>query len=200
MRLPVRIARRSMKFSFTLHCLASPRALSAVSMEVASQVAASRAVSCSAAKAIVSSKVRFLGSQTDSGGVMLSEKKKLVMSPNWPRVSHAGLYERGDGAEVLVREDGAAEGGEEFVGGELAEVFAVEPLELDEVEDRAAEGDALEVEFLEHLGEGEDVAFLGVEALADDLGFGGLGHAAAEQAEEVEHGLRQVTGLLVEDQ
>ena len=169
-------------------------------MEAASQVAASRAVSCSAAKATVSSKVRFLGSQTDSGGRDVVGEEEAGHVAELAEGFHAGLHERGDGADVVVREDGGAEGGEEFVGGELAEVFAVEPLELDEVEDGAAERDALEVELLEHLGEGEDVAFFGVEAFADDLCFGGLGHASAQQAEEVEHGLREVAGLLVEDQ
>ena len=36
-----------------------------------------------------------------------------------------------------------------------AEVLAVEPLELGEVEDGAAEADVFEVEVLDHLGEGE---------------------------------------------
>ena len=61
----------------------------------------------------------------------------------------------GDVAEVVVGEDGAAELGVELLGGELAEVFAVEPLELGEVEDGAAEADVGEDEVLDHLGEGE---------------------------------------------
>jgi len=67
----------------------------------------------------------------------------------------AGLDEGGDAAEVIVRKDGGAQGGEEGLGGESAEVLSVEPLELGEIEDRAAKGDALEVEFFEHLWEGE---------------------------------------------
>ena len=67
-----------------------------------------------------------------------------------------------------------------------------------QVEDRAAEGDAVEVEVVEHVGDGEDVAFLGVEALGDNLLFGGLGHAAAQEAEEVDQRLGEVAGLLVE--
>ena len=110
-----------------------------------------------------------MGSQTDSAWEDVVGEEEAGHVAELAEGFDAGLDERGDGAEVVVGEDGAAEGGEELLGRELAEVFAVEPLQLDEVEDGAAEGDALEVELLEHLGEGEDVAFFGVEALADDL-------------------------------
>ena len=43
-------------------------------------------------------------------------------------------------------------------------------------------------------GEGEDIGLLDVEALGDDFLFGGLGHAAAHQAEEVEQRLGQEAG------
>ena len=85
-------------------------------------------------------------------------------------------------------------------GVEGAEVLSVEPFELGEVEDRAAKGDALEVELVEHLWEREDVALLDVDALGDDLLFGGLGHAAAHEAEEVEQRLGQEAGFAVVDE
>ncbi len=67
----------------------------------------------------------------------------------------------GDLLEVGVAEDGFAQGCVEGFGGEGAEVFAVEPLELGEVEDGAAEADVFDVEAGDHVGEGEDVGFAG---------------------------------------
>ena len=59
---PVRMARRSMKFSLTDHSLASPSCLRAVVMGSRDQSEASRVAICSRTKARVSSGVRFLGS------------------------------------------------------------------------------------------------------------------------------------------
>ncbi len=59
--------------------------------------------------------------------------------------------------EVAVAEDGFAQGFVEGFGGLGAEVFAVEPLELGEVEDGAAEADVFDVEVLEHILKGEDI-------------------------------------------
>ena len=95
--------------------------------------------------------MRFLGRKTSGGGhdVVLEEEVGHVAELG--EGLDAGLDERGDAAEVVVGEEGGAQGGEEIIRRERAEVLAVEPLELGEVEDRAAEGDALEVELLEHL-------------------------------------------------
>ena len=56
----------------------------------------------------------------------------------------------------------------------------------------AAEGDLGEVEFFEHFGQGED--FGGI------VFFGGCGHAAAHEAEEVEQRLGEEAGFLVVDE
>lgn len=106
----------------------------------------------------------------------------------------AGLHEGGDGAEVVVAEDAGADGVEELLGREGAEVLAVQPLELGEVEDGAAEADVGEDEVLDHLGEGE----LFGDAVGRALEVGG--HASAHEAEEVEDGLGEIAGLLVVDE
>src|SRR6266702_506215 len=67
MVLPVRMARRSMKFSLTDQDFSSPSFLRAGSMASWVQPVTSRRASWSAAKARVSSGVRFLGIQTSGG-------------------------------------------------------------------------------------------------------------------------------------
>ena len=79
------------------------------------------------------------------------------MLPNSARLSTRFSDEGCDAAEVGVREDVGPEGGVEVVGGQAAEVLAVEPAELGEIEDGAAEGDLLEAEVGEHVGEREEV-------------------------------------------
>ena len=78
-----------------------------------------------------------------------------------------------------------------MLGRELAEVLAVEPLELGEVEDGAAEADIGEDEVLDHLGEGELF-----RCRCSIVG----GHAAAHEAEEVDHGFGEEAGLAVVDE
>ncbi len=142
----------------------------------------------------------FFGDEDIGGGHDVVGEKEAGHVAELGEGFDAVLDEGGDVAEIVIGEDGAAESGEEVLGGEAAEVLAVEPFELGEVEDGAAEGDLLETELREHVGEGEEVAFLGVEGLRDDLMLGGLGHATAHEAEEVEQGLREEAGLTVEDE
>ena len=99
--------------------------------------------------------------------------------------------------EVVVGEDGCAQRCEEGFGRERAEILAVEPLELGEVEDRAAQRDALEVEPLEHLGEREDVAFLDVEAISICVG---CAMPPPIRPRKLMHGLGQEAGLAVVDE
>ena len=87
MVLPVMMARRSMKFSFTDHCFSSPNFFRADSRVSMVQSVASSVASWSTVKARVSSRVRFLGMKTSGVGRMSSAKKKWVRSPNWARVS-----------------------------------------------------------------------------------------------------------------
>ena len=106
----------------------------------------------------------------------------------------AGLHEGGDAAEVVVGEDAVADGEEEVFGREGAEILAVEPLELGEVEDGSADADVGEDEVLDHLGEGE----LFGDAVGCALEVGG--HASAHEAEEVEDGRGEIAGVAVVDE
>ena len=185
--LPVRMARRSIKFSFTLHSWAMPVARTAASMPSWDHSAGSSAVSSSAVKARVSSSVRFLGRKTSGVGMTSSRKRSRRYRPSG-RASRCG-----SGAEAQCargsrrrRRSGAARRGRPR--GELAEIFAVEPLKLDEIEDGAAKRDFVEGELLEHGRQGEDFGSIVL------LGWGG--HAAAHEAKKVEQGLGQEAGLL----
>ena len=80
-----------------------------------------------------------------------------------------------------------------------AQVLAIQPLELDQVEDRSAQRDALEVKALQHFFERKDIGKLGVDTLAHDLLLGGMRHAAAHQTEKVNHRFGQKTCLAVID-
>ena len=59
------------------------------------------------------------------------------------------------GGDSRRRRRGARGAAKNCFGREGAEVLAVQPLELGEVEDGAAEADVVEVEVLDHLGERE---------------------------------------------
>ena len=83
----VRMARSSIKFSFTDQPFASPSCFIADSIAGASQAVVSSVVRSSAAKSSVSSRERFFGRKTSGDGMTLSAKKKPVMSPNWASVS-----------------------------------------------------------------------------------------------------------------
>src|SRR5262245_41455857 len=93
------------------------------------------------------------------------------------------LARRTVGARLLRDEGDDAVG--ELVGREAADPLAVQPLELGEVEDRAAEGDLLQVEPLEQL------------RAIEDLGTLALGRREAHQREEVDQRLGQVALRLV---
>ena len=116
-----------MKFSLTDHSFAVPSARMDWSRASWVQSAVSRAVSRSAVKVRVSSRVRFLGRKTSSvGGDGVAEEEAGGVAYLGKGLD-AGLDEGCDLAEIGVGEDGGAEGFEELLGGELAEVFAVEP-------------------------------------------------------------------------
>ena len=147
-------------------------------------------------KARVSSSVRFLGRNCSSGGGDVVAEEEVGEIAELAQGFDAGLDERCDGAEVVVGKEDGAELVEELFARELAQVLAVEPLELDEIEDGAAERDALEDEVLNHLLEAEDFNF-GVLLFVD---LAARGHAAAHEAEEVEHGAGQEAGLAIVDE
>ena len=189
MVLPVMMARRSMKFSLTDQDFSSPSFLRADSIASCVQSVASRTVSCSAAKASVSSRVLFLGRKISSVGTTSSRKKKVEVAELAERLN-ALLHEGGDVADIVVAKDAGADGLEEGFGRHGAEVLAVEPLELGEVEDGAAETNVFEDEVLDHLGEGE-LFRSAVEVCR---------YAAAHEAEEVDEGFGQVAALAVVDE
>ena len=99
MVLPVMMARRSMKFSLTDHCFSSPsffRAGSRASWVQFDESKASRTVSCSAAKARVSSRVRFLGSEDLGGRHDVVGEEEAGEIAELAEGFDAGLHEWGD--------------------------------------------------------------------------------------------------------
>src|ERR1035437_3591793 len=91
----------------------------------------------------------------------------------------AGLDERRDAAEIVVGEDSLAECLEVGFGRKRAEVLTVEPLELGQVEDRAAERDLFEYEALKHLWEREYLESEIGGAIVAPLASAPGGHASA---------------------
>src|SRR6185437_14313174 len=76
------------------------------------------------------------------------------------------------------------------LGRDGAEIFAVVPLELGEVEDGAAEADIFEDEVLDHLGEGE--LFRAAIQIRR--------YAPAHEAEEVDEGFGKEAALAIVDE
>src|ERR1017187_10339848 len=112
----------------------------------------------------------------------------------------ARLHQRRDVAQMLVGKNDVAQCLEEGLGWKCAQVLAVQPLQLGQVEDRPAQRDTLEIELLQHLGERKNIALLDVDAPGNDLLLGWLRHAAAHQPQEVQQRLRQEPALAVIDE
>ncbi len=107
-------------------------------------------------------------------GDLAHEEKGRVLEESLQGVD-ALAHEGQHLGQVGVGEGASAQAADELVRGEAAEVAPVQPGQLLQVEHGPPQGDALELERLHELREGELVA--------------PLRHGEAHQGEEVEHGL-----------